>query len=140
MTNPADYFFYRVFQWRLTCTPPDRMPLLTTKMALSIICFFNLLAILPWIKTSLELPHSIPIPALGILTVFVILGAVHFIWITSGRYRTLDEKFANETTSQRKRRTWMLYAYVALTICSAIISPLVAGILHVHRNGLIHSH
>jgi Na+/melibiose symporter-like transporter len=136
MNTPADYFFYRVLQWRLTCKPVDRMPLLTTKMALAIVCFFNSLAILPWVVGSLP-PLPVPAPMLGLLLIFVLLGAVHMIWITTGRYRTLDERFSRETPTQRKWRTWMIYIYVTLTIFAVIVSPILVNIFHFHRNGPI---
>jgi len=130
--NPADYFFYRVLQWRQTCKPVDRMPILTTKMTLGIVALFNLLTILPWIDTNVEPFRQVPIPALGLILGLAILGVVHLIWITSGRYLTLSERFAEETPSQRRHRTWMIFAYLGLTICALIVSPIVAGASHGH--------
>ena len=72
----------------------------------------------------------IPILALSVLVGFAILGAVHLIWISSGRYLTLSERFAEETPSQRKQRTWIIFAYIGLTICAVIVSPIVAGVAH----------
>ena len=120
MINPADYLFYRVLQWRLTQKHVDRMPLLTTQMAMAVILYFHLLTILPWIPIAKSLVH--PSPALGLIAILAVLGVVHLMWITSGRYRTLDAKFADESPSQRMRRTWMIYAYLTVTLFALMLS------------------
>lgn len=130
MTTPADYFFYRVLQWRETSEPTDRMPLLTTKLVVSLTYYCNTLAILYCLRRFLR-PLPLAAPVFSLVLGGIIISAVHFTWVSSGRYRTLGKKFAAESASQRTKRTRILYGYVVLSILTPLVAAFVLGRLGV---------
>jgi hypothetical protein len=125
MINPADYFFYRILKWRETREPVDRMPLLTTKAVVALTFFCNILAIMYGLSPFTP-PLPLSAPTFSFALGAIIFSAVHLGWVTTGRYRTLDKKFAAENQTQRTMRTRLLYGYVVLSILTLLV---VAGVV-----------
>jgi hypothetical protein len=63
-------------------------------------------------------------PPLYLLVGALIFGVVHLLWVNNDRYASLAAMFSDETASQRKLRTGLLYGYVVLSV----IIPLVVAI------------
>jgi hypothetical protein len=118
-----DYFFFRVLQWRETCNPRDLTPLLTTTLLVSSVFDMNVLTVVfglqpiigPWVSYG---------PPLYLLVGVLVFGVVHLLWVNNDRYAPLAAMFSDETASQRKLRTGLLYGYVVLSV----LIPLVVAI------------
>ena len=119
VTTPPDYLFYRILKWRETCQPADGMPVLTTEMSVAILLFFNLLPVIVFYQPN---RIGLPVPAAGLLSIFVLLAIVHLIWVRTGRYLRIKAIFSKETSVQSASRLRLIFVYLLLSIAWLVVS------------------
>jgi hypothetical protein len=83
----------------------------------------NVLTVVFWLQPTIG-PWVSYGPPLYLLVGVLVFGVVHLLWVNNNRYAPLAAMFSDETASQRKLRTGLLYGYVVLSV----LIPLVVAI------------
>lgn len=121
------YLFYRTYIWQRGMFGDQNVPEFTAILANSLCIGFHLITlvicfqIITGYRLRVEKFHAV----IGCL---ILIAINYFIFLYNDRLKAIISEFASETVGERKRRTWICWAYVLLSYLSflgsvVILSP-----------------
>ena len=127
MINLFDYIFYRVYK---AYQKRDDTPAIYASAVLSVMQFFSLLSILAIIRLFIDFP--IPQKYFILPIILLLIGINWFRYERDFDFKRLEAKWAEENSSQRKQRGWL----IVVSLISLILFPILIGVLK-HNLGVI---